>query len=204
MKRLVQLISVFKYILYFTCYVSHHTLSRLEVYCEREREGGGEEKEKTEKRFPRSGIEYFIFFHYLIDYFRGISEMKKVSHRISSEIPLFAVSPLPLLFLIFFCDLVNHSFLGCRDSQPLYFLILIAAPFFPVLLTATAEIPPSLFLSIFCNQFVSLFHLVFFLFVCNRGISCCSIVDKTRRRKILNLRGFFRAIEKCRSWLNQS
>jgi len=59
-------------------------------------------KKKTEKGF--SGIEHFIFCHYrcLIDYLRGISEMKKVSHRISSEIPLFAISPLPLLFLIFF------------------------------------------------------------------------------------------------------
>lgn len=115
--------------------------------------------------------------------------MKKVSHRVASGISLFALPPLPFLFPIF-CGSVNHSFLGCRDSQPLYFLILIATSFFFFLgLLTAAEMPLSFF--VFCNQFVLLFHLVLFPFACNRDISCCSIVDKTKRKKIHNLRRFF-------------
>lgn len=86
-----------------------------------------------------------------------------------------------LFFLCFssffpsFCGLVNHSLLGCRDSQPLYFLILIVRLFFS-LLTAAAEIlhfflfPPSFVISFF-------FICVFFYFARNRDILT---VDKIR------------------------
>lgn len=56
-----------------------------------------EEKDGTEKDIPNE-IEHFVL---CCDYRRRISETKKVSHRIASGIPVFALPPLLLLFPIF-------------------------------------------------------------------------------------------------------
>lgn len=86
------------------------------------------------KKDTSSEIEYFTFCH---DYLRGISEMKKVSHRVASGISFFALLLLPLFPVFFyFCGSANHPFLGYRDSQPFYSLILTVTPFFSLLTVA--------------------------------------------------------------------
>lgn len=122
------------------------------------------------------------------DYRRGISETKKVTRRDASGIALFALLPLLLLFFPSFCGLVNHSLLGCRDSQPLYFLILIVTLFFPSKPPQLKYCTSSSF-RIVCNQFFYhsfLFNLVFFYFVHKPDIL---IADKIQK-KMVNFREF--------------
>lgn len=118
MQNSLQLIAIFKNIPSISLFT--YTASRNTRVWHIER------KEKKKRSIPNTRLSTLYVSRH--DYRRGISETKKVTRRDASGIALFAPLPL-LLFFPSFCGLMNHSLLGCRDSQPLYFLILILTLF---------------------------------------------------------------------------
>lgn len=162
------------------------------LFREKER---SEEKEKKEtgKGDTSSGIEYFIFCH---DYLRGIIEMKKVNHRVASGISFFALLLLPL-FLVFFllgeslvsrlqrfpASLLSHPHRNCFFSRSL-----------------NGRLLRYLFLSFSFVTSLSYYFISYSFFWPVIEVYCVvRLSTRQREKKIRNLRGFFRAIEKCRS-----
>lgn len=110
-----------------------------------------------------------------------------------------------LLFLCFFsfflsfCGLVNHSLLGCRDSQPLYFLILIVTLFFSLNSRswniALLPLSASFVINFFYHSL--LFNFLFFYLVRKPDIL---IIDKIWTKNV-NFREFrLKTISESNNW----